>query len=106
MRQHLAGTEIFIPSIAVGELYYGAYKSSKTTSNAQQIRGLLSITVVLNCSPTTADLYGQIKHKLETKGCPIPENDIWIAALALEYSLILVTRDEHFRQVDQLALEK
>jgi len=36
------------------------------------------------------------------KGNPVPENDIWIAALAMEHDLSLVTRDEHFKKIDDL----
>jgi tRNA(fMet)-specific endonuclease VapC len=50
-------------------------------------------------------LYGRIAQQLRRKGRPIPQNDIWIAATALQYDLTLVTRDEHFKQVEGLALE-
>lgn len=52
----------------------------------------------------TARQYGEIKNKLRKKGRPLPENDIWIAALALQYDLILVTRDQHFDEIDNLKL--
>jgi tRNA(fMet)-specific endonuclease VapC len=52
----------------------------------------------------TADQYGQIRLRLKAKGRPIPENDIWIAATALRYGLALVTRDDHFQEVDNLNL--
>lgn len=43
---------------------------------------------------------GQIKLRL--KGRPLPENDVWIAALAMQYALTLVTRDAHFQEVENL----
>lgn len=46
--------------------------------------------------------YGKIKSSLRKKGSPIPENDIWIAAIALHHKLTLVTRDGHFNQVSGL----
>lgn len=53
----------------------------------------------------TGQAYGQIKSALRAKGRPIPENDIWIAAIAMQYNLVLATRDEHFREVDGLVIE-
>ena len=47
---------------------------------------------------TTAQHYGQLKADLRTLGRPLPENDIWIAALALQHNLVVVTRDAHFGQ--------
>ena len=46
--------------------------------------------------------YGEIKNALRIKGRPLPENDIWIAALARQHDLMLVTRDTHFEQIDDL----
>ncbi|MCX5885058.1 MAG: PIN domain-containing protein [Proteobacteria bacterium] len=62
-------------------------------------------TKVLNCSAETTKRYGEIKNRLKDKGKPIPENDIWIAALAKQYDLTLVTRDTHFNEIDKLKLE-
>jgi tRNA(fMet)-specific endonuclease VapC len=95
----------FVPSIVLGELYYGADKSARAASNLKQIQDLQLIITVLACDGATADLYGQIKLLLQTKGHPIPENDIWIAAIARQYNLTLGTRDEHFNEVDGLLFE-
>jgi tRNA(fMet)-specific endonuclease VapC len=46
--------------------------------------------------------YGDVKNRLRLKGRPLPENDVWIAALALQYGLTLVTRDAHFQEVENL----
>jgi tRNA(fMet)-specific endonuclease VapC len=50
----------------------------------------------------TARQYGEVKNRLRLKGRPLPENDVWIAALALQHDLILVTRDAHFQEVENL----
>jgi len=47
-----------------------------------------------------------VKNALLAKGRPIPENDVWIAALARQHDLVLVTRDEHFAEVDGLTLAR
>ncbi len=60
---------------------------------------------VLTADAETAERYARIKAALLQKGKPIPEIDIWIAATALQYGMILVTRDNHFNEIDKLQLE-
>src|SRR5689334_18242352 len=79
----------YLCSITLGELYFGAYKSARSTENLDRINRLTSTYPVLVCDQMTADHYGQTKHALKQKGRPIPENDIWIAALALQHGFIL-----------------
>lgn len=81
----------FIPSIALGELHYGARKSSRTEKNLEQLEQLASTVVVLPCDAETSYWYGIVKDNLRKAGQPIPENDIWIAALALQHDLTLAT---------------
>jgi len=169
--------EVFVPCIAVGELYFGACKSIKTKENLARIdefalnntvralkkypfslqhtffdpsklaplkihkltlraqtrefstlrlprwvpqkiyefalRGLLQslgrlckgLTVFV-CDTETARKYGAIKTLLREKGQPIPENDIWIAAIAQQHGLTLVTKDVHFDTIGHLRVEK
>lgn len=104
--KHIASiTEIFFPSIAIGELYYGAYRSSRRDENVKRIDLLVKSNNVLVCNARTAHEYGLIKSQLSQKGRPIPENDIWIAALASSNDLVVVTRDEHFKHVEGLKIE-
>lgn len=51
----------------------------------------------------TAEAYGRLKFQLRRKGRPIPENDLWIAALCVQHGRTLVTRDAHFAEVEGLA---
>jgi len=97
--------EVFIPCIAIGELYYGARKSVKVTENLQRIDDFVAVSGVLNCDHGTALQYGKIKAELRSKGHPIPENDLWIGALSFQYDLILVSRDTHFKEIPGLNLE-
>ena len=98
----LQADQIFIPSIAIGELYFGAKKSARSEKNLEQIEKFIKNVTVIGCDSDTARQYGDVKNKLRIKGRPLPENDIWIAALALQYDLPLVTRDAHFQQVENL----
>lgn len=97
-----AATDVFVPVVAVGELYYGAYKSGRVEENRQNVAAFIAGRVVLRVDADTADVYGQAKQGLRAKGRPIPENDIWIAALAIQYDLTLITDDAHFAEVDNL----
>lgn len=96
--------EVYVPVTAIGELYYGAYKSDDTTKHLQRMQSFLSNCKILMSDTTTADLYGSIKATLSKKGKPIPENDIWIAAAALQYNLPLYASDRHFREVEGINL--
>jgi tRNA(fMet)-specific endonuclease VapC len=59
----------------------------------------------LDCDEYTAKIYGEVKKGLKDKGTPIPENDIWISAVAIQYGLTVVTRDSHFDYVGGLSTE-
>jgi tRNA(fMet)-specific endonuclease VapC len=94
--------EVFIPSIALGELNYGARKSGRSQENLERIEELISNSTIVGCDADTARQYGDVKNRLRIKGRPLPENDVWISALALQHSLTLVTRDAHFQEVENL----
>jgi tRNA(fMet)-specific endonuclease VapC len=96
---------VFLPSIVLGELYFGARKSGKVEVNLTRIEDFAISNSVLTCDSETAKVYGLIKSILQAKGRPIPENDIWIAAVAQQHRLTLVTRDTHFDQIDDLNIE-
>src|ERR671939_46553 len=72
----------------------------------QAIDDFAARSSILVCDHTTARQYGESKNALRAKGRPIPENGLWIAAVALQYSLTLATRDDHFREVDGLTIVK
>jgi tRNA(fMet)-specific endonuclease VapC len=97
--------KFFIPSIVVGELFYGAYHSAHAQKNIAQVEVFAAANAVLNCDTETGRYYGEIKNRLRKVGRPIPENDIWIAALARQYELTLISRDKHFREVANLQIE-
>ena len=59
---------------------------------------------VLVCDGETAKHYGEVKNLLRAKGRPLPENDLWVAAIALQHGLTLVTRDAHFNEIADLTV--
>jgi len=97
--------EVHIPVIVVGELYYGATFSTHVQKNINEIKKVTSNYNVLLIDEETAINYGNIKTALRKIGKPIPENDIWIAAIAQQYELIVVTRDNHFKIINSISLQ-
>jgi tRNA(fMet)-specific endonuclease VapC len=96
----------YLPVTVLGELYCGANLSANPTKVLAEIQNLLVAVVLLPIGAMTADHYGQIRAALGKAGTPIPENDIWIAATALEYQLPLAARDDHFGRVSGLQILK
>lgn len=97
--------EVFISSTVLGELYFGAHKSKHIKKNLSRLEDFASCSAVLPCDTDTASIYGLIKNRLLEKGKPIPENDIWIAAVAYQHDLTVISRDGHFSEVDNLKFE-
>ena len=98
-------SNVHIPVIVIGELYYGSLYSSNIEKNIKDIESLASRYNVLDIDEAVARSYGHIKTNLRKNGTPIPENDIWIAALAKRHELTLVTRDKHFKEVESISIE-
>lgn len=101
----LIGAErLYLPLVALGELEYGARYSSQVEKHLNAIANLLRETMLVYPDRSTATLYGTIKASLRQKGKPIPDNDIWIAAMARQLDIPLVARDSHFSEVDELVV--
>ena len=106
VKEQLANSvEVFVPSIAIGELHYGAQHSVHVERNTRQVQEFAENNTVLPCDAATAEHYGIIKNALKAKGRPLPENDVWIAAVARQHSLTVVTRDQYFHEIEGLTLE-
>lgn len=96
--------KLLISSTVIGELLAGFACGSREGHNREELsRFLASPRVKLcPCSLATADAYALIYKDLRSKGKPIPTNDIWIAASAMEMGSSLFSFDAHFRQVEGL----
>jgi tRNA(fMet)-specific endonuclease VapC len=97
--------QVYVPSIVLGELYYGAHKSQRPSDNVARIDAIARRAAILVCDDVSAERYGRLKAALRYRGAPIPENDLWIASLALQHDLTLVTRDSHFQLVTEVTTE-
>ena len=107
IKEHLLkADEVFISSTVLGELFFGAFKSKRSKTNLKRISDFADSISILMCDKDTAYQCGIVKNKLLDKGKPIPENDIWIAAVAMQNDLILVTHDGHFGEIEELKSEK
>ena len=95
---------LFVPSIVVGELYYGALRSAQFEKRRQELPVFLQAVIIVSVNKETAFHYGHIRSVLAQVGIPIPENDIWIAALTIQHQLPLATRDNHFERVPSISL--
>jgi tRNA(fMet)-specific endonuclease VapC len=96
----------FLPAIVLGELYYGARKSGRQAENVARVATLAAAVTVLGCDVGRAAQYGELKAVLRDRGTPIPENDLWIAAIARQHETPLVTRDAHFDAIPDLRVER
>jgi tRNA(fMet)-specific endonuclease VapC len=97
--------EVFLSSVTLGELYFGAARSGRPEDNARRIDDFADVCTIVGVDSDTARHYGRVKHELGKRGRPIPENDVWIAACALQHGLVLATRDQHFEHVQALHIE-
>jgi tRNA(fMet)-specific endonuclease VapC len=100
------GDCIFISSITVAELYFGAYNSSKKEENIALIDDLLTEINVIDFDENAGKRFGEIKAELKRKGKIICDSDLFIAAAALSNNLILVTNNEsHFNRIEKLEIQ-
>ncbi|HVR11803.1 MAG TPA: PIN domain-containing protein [Thermoanaerobaculia bacterium] len=100
-----AGVEAFLCLTVVGELLFGAEKSRETAANRAKVDRLIELCPLAPQDLATARRYAALKAALQERGRLIPENDLWIAACALQHGLVLATRDHHFERVGDLRVE-
>jgi tRNA(fMet)-specific endonuclease VapC len=91
-----------IPVIVLGEFRYGIAQSKRRSSYEAWLESYLSHFDVLFVTDETAVAYAELRVILKRSGRPIPANDAWIAALARQHRLPVLSRDEHFDVVPHL----
>jgi len=96
--------EVWIPLVVLAEIKAGFLGGTERHRNEILLRKLLSKTTVGVLLPDreTAEHYARLFVQLKRAGTPVPDNDLWIAALALQHDLLLITRDRHFKSIPQL----
>ena len=93
--------EILMSAVVAGELLYGFRQGPRLEQNLAELRSFLERPYV-SVGPVTADRYSRIMESLRAKGRPIPTNDVWVAAHAMETGADLVSADSHFGHIDQV----
>jgi len=98
---------VAVSAVVLGELYSGFRSGNRWAENAAQLAQFLRkpSVRVLNVTEETALRYAEVDVYLRKKGRPIPRNDVWIAAAALEHGLQLLTLDVHFREIPLLLIQ-
>lgn len=99
---------IGIDITVLAELLAGFKRGRKEKSNRADLEAFINTprVEIINHDLYTAEFYAKIYLDLKKKGKPIPTNDIWIAAVAMQHSLALVSYDKHFSAVEGLVLRK
>lgn len=99
--------QVYVSSIVLGELYYGAFGSpTRPDAALLDIQAVEQKATVLAADATTALIYGRIGQELKRKGFTMPDNDVWIAATAIQYYLTLAAHDLHFNWIAGLRVEQ
>jgi len=88
-----------LPVLVIGEYLFGLVRSRHRERLGLLFAALIRESRVLVVDQVTAEVYSQVREELRTRGRPIPENDVWIAALALQHEQSVVSRDDHFDSV-------
>lgn len=95
---------IAVPTVVLGELLAGFALGRREARNREELAAFLASARVrvVPVDEGTADYYARVFTLLRRKGRPIPVNDLWIAAMALQHGHLLVTFDEHFQFIEGL----
>jgi len=99
--------EVWVPLVVLGEIKAGFHGGTQRHRNEALLQRFLAKATVSVLLPgrETAEHYARIFVQKSLSGTPVPDNDLWIAALALEHDLTLITRDRHFERISQLPRE-
>jgi tRNA(fMet)-specific endonuclease VapC len=95
-------SRIFLPVTVLGEYRFGLLRSKKRRLIEPILDALEETATVLPIEVGTVRPYAEIRDRLKRAGTPIPSNDLWIAALAIQHALPIVSRDVHFDHVRTL----
>jgi tRNA(fMet)-specific endonuclease VapC len=97
---------LFMSIFVLGELYSGFIGGTKNRENRNVLMRFLSkpSVKILNATSETAEVFGSLKNALRQAGTPLPINDVWFAAHAIETGSVIVTYDQHFNKIPGIRL--
>ena len=95
---------VYMSVFVLGELYAGFKGGSKEEENIRILRSFIQKprVTVINATERTSEIFGEIKDSLKRAGTPLPTNDVWIAAHAIETGSFLISYDGHFKKISGL----
>ena len=98
-------SEVWLPFVALAEIKAGFMAGSRAAQNEGLLQAFLRLpgVGVMFADRETTDVYARLFVQLRRAGTPIPTNDLWIASLALQHQLMLLSRDEHFDKLPQVS---
>lgn len=99
---------IYVTPVILGELLAGFDQGGKARQNRRRLGLFLASprVQVLTVQQETAEFYSQILGYLRTQGTPVPTNDVWIAASAMEHGVRVLTSDGHFGLMPQVLVHR
>jgi tRNA(fMet)-specific endonuclease VapC len=105
VRQVRNAEQVLLSAVVAGELLFGFRNGSRYEMNRRDLDEFLAnpYVALLPVGLVTADRFGRIASVLKRKGKPLPTNDVWIAAQAMESGAELLSFDRHFADIDGLA---
>ncbi|HTD44494.1 MAG TPA: type II toxin-antitoxin system VapC family toxin [Bryobacteraceae bacterium] len=97
--------DVHIPFVTLAEIKAGFLVGRRTAENEGLLAAFLRLpgVSVLFADHQTTDVYARLFQQLRRAGTPIPTNDLWIASLAVQHQLMLLSRDEHFAKLPQVS---
>lgn len=98
--------QIVLPAVVLGELLAGFRIGRRDRSNRRELNVFMQSprVRVLPLDLDTAERYAEIVRYLRERGTPVPTNDIWIAATAMQWGLRILTTDAHFSRLPQVSV--
>lgn len=103
-----AADQVWMPFVVLGELRAGFSKGARAAVNEAELTEFLAspYVAIAGAADATSRIYARVFDSLRRRGAPIPTNDLWVAACALEQHATLFSHDAHFAAVDGLMVVK
>ena len=91
-----SSNRLITPTVVLGEYYFGIRQSRHRRRYEDWLRRYLPMTEIATITAATASSYANIRLELKKQGTPVPSNDAWVAALALQHGQPILSNDKHF----------
>jgi len=104
-KPHVQGKLVAVSFVTVGELYFGAYRKSWGAERIADLKDKLRSVTIVPYDEAVCRTYAEIKSAMQSKGKPVADNDLWIAACAIRHGIPLVSNNaKHFADIPGLIL--